>query len=328
MNGPVGLYFFKATTYRIKLSMKFNKYVFITLGLTFSIFTCLRSEGMESDEYAGSESCIECHGDTYTHFKQNTHMTAADPLNSGAVKGCESCHGPGNSHVESGDIDDILSFGKRSLLSRDIRNRVCLKCHDNGKLTLWSGSEHDTRGLSCTDCHIIHKKNEIIPAGQREATPDDRCLKCHPDVKSQMMRQSHHPLREGKMSCADCHNPHGTISEHLIDAQQTNLKCFECHEEKRGPFLWEHPPVIEDCLTCHTAHGSTHSPLLKMKAPYLCQRCHSDQDHAGTLYAKGPDQPDQPVYKSGSSFLFYRACLNCHVSIHGSNHPSGKALLR
>jgi hypothetical protein len=25
---------------------------------------------------------------------------------------------------------------------------------------------------------------------------------------------------------------------------------------------------------------------------------------------------------------FYRGCLNCHNAIHGSNHPSGKALTR
>lgn len=308
--------------------MKLKKYVLIALGLTLSVFTSMDSESVEIDEYAGSESCIECHGDTYANLKESTHMTDAVSLKSGTVIGCESCHGPGSSHAESGEFGDIISFGTRSLLTQDIKNNVCLKCHDNGKLALWHGSEHDTRGIACADCHKIHKKNEISPFGKKEGSPDDQCIKCHTQVKSQMMRQSHHPLREGKMNCADCHNPHGTISDHLVDAQQTNLKCFECHEEKRGPFLWEHPPVTEDCLVCHTAHGSTHSPLLATKAPYLCQRCHSDQAHAGTLYAKDPTQPDSSIYQSGSSAVFYRACLNCHVSIHGSNHPSGKTLLR
>jgi hypothetical protein len=29
-----------------------------------------------------------------------------------------------------------------------------------------------------------------------------------------------------------------------------------------------------------------------------------------------------------SQFLVGSACLNCHAQIHGSNHPSGQALMR
>ena len=308
--------------------MNLKKYFLIPFLMLLLIVTCISKESRSMSEYVGSESCIECHGDSFGSLKANPHMITADPGRPGAVNGCESCHGPGSSHAETGDAEDILTFGSRSLITQDIKNEACLKCHENGKQALWHGSEHDSRGVSCSDCHKIHLENEVSAVNKQYVTPDDQCLKCHARVKSETMRQSHHPIREGKIKCTDCHNPHGTISDNLIDAQQTNLKCFECHEEKRGPFLWEHPPVTEDCLTCHTAHGSTHSPLLETKAPYLCQRCHSDQDHSGDLYANDPAQPDRSVYQSGPNYLFYRACLNCHVSIHGSNHPSGKSLLR
>jgi DmsE family decaheme c-type cytochrome len=308
--------------------MNFTKNILLVTGLYLFVLINTGTECRATSEYIGSDSCIECH-DTYKGFKENPHMITTDSRRPGAVNGCESCHGPGSSHAESGEKEDILSFENRSLITQEIKNNMCLKCHDDdGKLTLWHGSEHDNRGISCSDCHKMHSKNESADFAKEEISPDDQCLKCHSRVKSEIMRQSHHPIREGKIKCADCHNPHGTISDNLVDAQQTNLKCFECHEEKRGPFLWEHPSVTEDCLTCHTAHGSTHSPLLETKAPYLCQRCHSDENHAGTLYAKDPDQLDQSIYRAGSSEVFYRACLNCHVSIHGSNHPSGKSLLR
>ena len=88
------------------------------------------------------------------------------------------------------------------------------------------------------------------------------------------------------MECADCHNSHGTVADKLVDAQTINAKCFECHAQLRGPFLWEHPPVTEDCLTCHTPHGSTHSGLLKAKVPFLCQRCHANVGHPGELAAR------------------------------------------
>ena len=308
--------------------MSYKKYPLILLCMSILLFIGTSKESRGMSEYVGSDSCIDCHDDTSENLKANPHMITSDPRRPGAVNGCESCHGPGGSHIESGDVDDILSFGSRSLVTQDIKNEVCLKCHENGKQAMWHGSEHDTRGVSCSDCHKTHQNNQTSLSGIRDEENGNACFKCHGQIKSRMMRQSRHPVREGKMDCADCHNPHGTIADKLIDAQQINLKCFECHEEKRGPFLWEHPSVTEDCLTCHTPHGSTHSALLETKAPYLCQRCHSDQNHAGTLYAKNPDQQDQSIYRAGSNYVFYRACLNCHVSIHGSNHPSGKSLLR
>ncbi|MFC1886512.1 cytochrome c3 family protein [Thermodesulfobacteriota bacterium] len=147
-------------------------------------------------------------------------------------------------------------------------------------------------------------------------------------VKAELVRLSRHPIKEDKMKCSDCHNSHGAIADKLIDAQINNQKCFECHADKRGPNLWDHMPVTENCITCHTPHGSSHSPLLKTKIPYLCQRCHSNDGHAGELWAKKSGQEGLTVYRASRNRLFYRSCVNCHSKIHGSNHPSGGKLLR
>ncbi len=32
----------------------------------------------------------------------------------------------------------------------------------------------------------------------------------------------------------------------------------------------------ESCLNCHDPHGTSHEPLLVVKKPLLCQRCHSN----------------------------------------------------
>ena len=37
-------------------------------------------------------------------------------------------------------------------------------------------------------------------------------------------------------------------------------------------------------MTCHEPHGSNHMKMLKVKEPFLCQRCHSETRHPGTLY--------------------------------------------
>jgi hypothetical protein len=56
-------------------------------------------------EYAGSETCVICHADQGQHF-QNTVMgkAFARPKNDKEKLGCESCHGPGKNHVESGSL--------------------------------------------------------------------------------------------------------------------------------------------------------------------------------------------------------------------------------
>ena len=89
----------------------------------------------------------------------------------------------------------------------------------------------------------------------------------------------------------------------------------------------------QNCLSCHTPHGSAHGKLLNEKAPNLCQDCHVTGRHPTAFYGSGQGwtvpgtgAPNASV----SSRFISRGCLNCHNSIHGSNAPSnrGKFLIR
>jgi DmsE family decaheme c-type cytochrome len=281
--------------------------------------------GDRQNNYVGSETCMECHEDQYASYMKDRHGVKADPRTPAAGLGCEACHGPGGRHAESEGEEPIQSLKADGAGSAEEKSAACLQCHGNGRQALWHGSKHESRNLSCSSCHNIHGN---YPSDLTARSETETCAQCHKDIKAQLLRQSHHPLREGKMRCADCHNTHGTVTDHLVDAQSVNQKCFECHAQLRGPFLWEHPSVTEDCLTCHTPHGSTHSELLKAKAPFLCQRCHANVSHPSQLLARSESDAGQPVYRVLNNRIFYRACLNCHVAIHGSNHPSGQSLLR
>jgi DmsE family decaheme c-type cytochrome len=115
-----------------------------------------------------------------------------------------------------------------------------------------------------------------------------------------------------------------------------NDTCFACHAEKRGPFLWEHEPVTDACTNCHTPHGSTAPSLLKARVPWLCQECHSG-DHAaqvnsGANLAAGAATTVNglnPLANAAArAQLTGRACVNCHVLVHGSNHPAGAKFQR
>jgi DmsE family decaheme c-type cytochrome len=126
------------------------------------------------------------------------------------------------------------------------------------------------------------------------------------------------PIREGKLTCSNCHNPHGSVygTESLIREASINDNCYKCHADKRGPLLHEHAPVRENCLNCHEAHGSNHEYLLKVQRPRLCAECHS--------FAHG----GQPGLAANQIYAFGHGCNNCHTQIHGSNHPSGAFFLR
>ena len=102
-----------------------------------------------------------------------------------------------------------------------------------------------------------------------------------------------------------------------------NDTCYTCHAEKRGPYLWEHAPVREDCTICHAPHGSTQPGMLKMRGPWLCQTCHSWEFHPSSLYDGNNVLP-----RGLDNHTVLRNCMNCHPKVHGSNHPSGPRFTR
>jgi DmsE family decaheme c-type cytochrome len=273
-----------------------------------------RAPAIQDGQYAGQEQCVACHEETVVKFRESIHGQKGFEKRSN--HSCETCHGPGKAHVDAGGGKGTMTTVKS--LSKDKQSEMCLSCHDRGAKSDWAGSLHETRGLACQDCHAVHS-----PAAepQLKAAETDLCLTCHKQKQSQFFRPSHHPIKEGKMECSSCHDPHAVQEGKLVDQAAVTEKCYECHAEKRGPFLWEHIPVREDCMSCHEPHGSNHMKMLKVKEPFLCQRCHSDTRHPGTLY-------DQTQLNNDTNRLIGRSCTNCHQTVHGSNHPSGRTYLR
>ena len=148
-------------------------------------------------------------------------------------------------------------------------------------------------------------------------------LAIHLRQRAESRKPFAHPLHEGKLACSDCHNPHGSSAEFDLVRENGNDTCYECHAEKRGPYLWEHAPSSEDCGLCHAPHGSNHPAMLTRRAPLLCQSCHSQAGHPSVAY-----ETDGLATNTPSSFLLGQSCMNCHSQVHGSNHPSGSKLMR
>jgi DmsE family decaheme c-type cytochrome len=217
--------------------------------------------------------------------------------------------------ADGSSLGGIVSFRKNDPSRRiEQNNAICLGCHERGERTYWSGSTHETRGVACTECHTIMRPVSRKAALKTEVELDT-CFQCHKDRRAQILRSSHMPLREGKITCSNCHNPHGSATEALLRENSVNDTCYKCHAEKRGPFLFEHAPVRENCLSCHDPHGSNNEYMLKVSRPRLCAECHGNGHGA---LVNGPVAVE----------TFGRSCQNCHVAIHGSNSPSGALFQR
>jgi DmsE family decaheme c-type cytochrome len=108
----------------------------------------------------------------------------------------------------------------------------------------------------------------------------------------------------------------------MLVKDTTNATCYTCHAEKRGPFVHNHQPVVEDCGNCHNPHGTTADAMLKARQPFLCQQCHGTSAHPGNVPGVRQNMPNAVSANIGPGMAQARGCSNCHTNIHGSNSPA------
>jgi DmsE family decaheme c-type cytochrome len=308
------------------------------------------TSAQSSAVYVGEKACTTCHEVENNNFGHTLHakIFRMNPSSETAKTVCEACHGPGSLHVKNTkDRNLIVGFSKGWNSPITKMNGQCLNCHKGGQRIFWEGSIHQTNKLACSDCHNPMAK--FSGAGLlKKPSITETCQACHPQQRAEFKKKSHMPVPEGKMSCEDCHNPHGTSNKRLLKADNVNEICYSCHAEKRGPFLWEHAPVRENCMNCHVAHGSNNEKLLVQTRPFLCSGCHSTTGTMGhavwgnnTLGTNlgatqtGIDLAGNPSNGANAALgvlpnkrMTGRSCQNCHSTIHGSNAPGGARFQR
>ncbi len=97
--------------------------------------------------YVGQAACNDCHDDIMAIKTANEHKTIS----------CETCHGPGQAHVNSSDTLPLKPSG------RDF----CARCHTLNaartaeNIAQVNPQEHNT-GQNCTECHNPHNPWENL----------------------------------------------------------------------------------------------------------------------------------------------------------------------
>ena len=259
--------------------------------------------------------CGDCHEDQAKAFAANPHGRMPErwkPTAGSPNSLCESCHGDGAKHIESsGDKAFIRGFHTRADAD------TCLTCHlpTGDHAGLRGGIHTNSETVRCTTCHSVHTPVPKSPHLLAKA-PVPLCASCHPvQTASLQTKPFAHRLGRGGLDCTSCHDPHGRPGkESLKKTRDGEQPCLDCHTEKRGPFVFEHPPsgLVGDCTTCHQPHGSMNpKQLTRANVFQLCLECHSTLS-ASTLGS-------QPPSFHNISLPRYRNCTTCHVAIHGSN---------
>ena len=172
--------------------------------------------------FVGSSECADCHGDLVEGFADSTHSilmvaSVADET------GCESCHGPGSLHVQSGGSPlKVVNPGRSS--------NVCFECHldKQGEFRLEHSHPVIDGKVSCTDCHDPHKGPAVAFGGMNLQSINDNCYECHSAQRGPYVFE-HEAAREG---CTVCHSPHGSVNAKMLKSRNATL-CLQCHFQEQ-----------------------------------------------------------------------------------------------
>ena len=253
------------------------------------------------DAWSWQLKCAGCHTTGLDLGYDATKKTWDSKWNELAI-GCESCHGPGESHVAShGRKEDIAC---PSRMSHSLQLDACGKCHSRGSAGPAQGAP---AGLPT---RIAYPFN-MVPGTALEKSFTEVTIEKNPkEFWADGAAKNHHAqwndyTNSGMCSkggdksptCTTCHDPHR--ADALRAPMEDNRLCIRCHTSL----------ATGEGLAKHTGHGG--DPIANAGA--RCVECHMPRivEHAGSEKLRshtyrGPD----PVRAKSTGTP--DACLLCH----------------
>jgi len=161
---------------------------------------------------------------------------------------CESCHGPGETHVrlaESKSLDADVGYRALATLDKDASLDVCLQCH--------AVKDRLEPGFLSGDSLARFYSLRLPLLGDRPLFPDGR-------TRTFAYQEGHlysDCYVSGGMTCTSCHDPHAqnyrTVAGDPLPGRFADGQCTSCHVSKRDEPArhTRHPPGTATCVSCH-----------------------------------------------------------------------------
>ncbi len=246
--------------------------------------------------WAGLSTCEGCHQEQVNAYLTGAHGRAMLTGGTWREALCEQCHGAAAAHAE--DPEAV----RPPRLAGETATAACTSCHAAALAGLERATPGHVRGgVGCLSCHDSGHAPEAEPEKLRQE-PLGLCGSCHPQQRARFSLPFAHRQGSSPMPCTGCHQLHQARPQApwLGKAQSA---CVSCHSEKRGPYVFPHPPEeVRGCGHCHQPHGSPNpQALTRAETSWLCLECHAD--------TPGFHDLSQPQY---------RQCTACHRAVHGS----------
>jgi predicted CXXCH cytochrome family protein len=303
-----------------------------------------------NDDALTNPTCAECHAEIGAKWKNTVHSEAWEVLqmsgeaqpscegchsvselgNAATDPGgwtgsqderyhdvqCESCHGPGKDHVDTGTNAPLASIALPFAI--DGQGNVtpgtngCGECHSQKEqpyLEQWTLSDHA-------------ESNEKYPAQD----PTRYCVGCHTaqgalarwGVTSNYVEKEWQAGDAQPLVCAVCHNPHDASNEHQLrfpveTEQITDHLCAQCHNRRPIPDAGSshglHPHAPEALMLAGEAGyffpdmeigaGDVIATHGRETNPEKCATCHVSEfeitDGGGDLLFKATGHTFQPI---------------------------------
>ncbi|MFO7785572.1 MAG: cytochrome c3 family protein [Desulfatiglandales bacterium] len=203
---------------------------------------------------------------------------------------------------------------------------TCAQCHEDRARNF----EHTAHGryfisreegeevMSCESCHGQGSLHLEVGGGMGQyiinpSENPESCYQCHTQIQVAFNLEYHHPVREERLTCTGCHDPHGDI--YLARGMRMGREdavCSQCHEEHTRPRVFVHEALREGCTVCHRAHGSINDKLLVENDNNLCLKCHAQLSMPGSMVIG--DFPHTTRLAEGTCWS-----AGCHTAVHGSD---------
>jgi hypothetical protein len=115
-------------------------------------------------QYVGAGTCRGCHSEIPESFDQGPHgKIMTDTCALPKWQNCETCHGPGRQHADTGGDQDTIIFPP-ALSPKDLNQR-CLSCHELPKgHNEFIDLQASPQKTGCLDCHSVHNKSKVKKA--------------------------------------------------------------------------------------------------------------------------------------------------------------------